>query len=63
MSRELYCCYRLPVEARRVPDVLVTGDLITGMLSGPGAVKVSVILDDVKDSLQPTNKYCRWWEN
>ena len=38
----------------RVPDESVTGDLITGILSGPGVVKVSVILDEVDDALQPT---------
>ena len=38
----------------RVPDESVTGDLITGILSGPGVVKVSVIFEDVDDSLQPT---------
>ena len=47
----------------RVPDESVIGDLITGMLSGQGVVRVSVILDKAEASLQPTNKYCRWWEN
>ena len=38
----------------RVPDESVTGDLITGILSGPGVVKVSGIFEEVDDGLQPT---------